>query len=110
MGIRDEASLSPRERAALAGLEARAAAEDPRLADKLAGARRWQWPRPRVPAVLTGLAPLVWGPLLVVIGVAAMVVGLSVGTALGVAGAVVTAGGLTLVVRGIQGHRRPPDH
>ena len=40
MSARDDASLTDRERAALAGLEATAAAEDPRLASRLKGSSR----------------------------------------------------------------------
>ena len=40
MSARDDASLTDRERAAFAGLEATAAAEDPRLASRLKGSSR----------------------------------------------------------------------
>jgi Protein of unknown function (DUF3040) len=93
MGTRDEASLSPQERAALAGLEARAVEDDPGLAARLAaGSRRF---RLRIPAWVPGLATRLWfGPLLIMIGLLLVLISLSVSLALGVVGALVTAAGL----------------
>ncbi len=93
MGTRDEASLSPQERAALAGLEARAVEEDPALAARLAaGSRRF---RPHIPSWAPGLGARLWfGPVLLVIGLLLVVTSLSVSLVLGVVGALITAAGL----------------
>jgi hypothetical protein len=94
MSIRDEASLSAQERAALAGLEARAAADDPRLAANLKTGLRRSWSLPRWD-MGSRLASTLWvGPLLSVAGLAIMVLSLSVSIALGVVGAFVACAGL----------------
>ena len=111
MSTRDDASLTARERAALASLAAVAAAEDPQLARRLRGASR----RRAVPQLLRipGWMRSRWlaGPL-VVVGLALVVVGLSVTVVLGVAGAAIAACGLWLTARAIQSRwfvARPPD-
>ncbi len=102
MSARDEATLSAAERAALAGLESKAEADDPRLAAQLRGGLRRR-PAPRVPAGLVRASQTWAGPMTAVVGLAMMVLGLSsllvvslLGVALLVAGLAMTA---TLVRR-----------
>lgn len=102
MSLRDEAQLSPQERAALAQLEALAQADDPRLAAHLRGqravfARHWR---------LTRIRPRAWwGPALTVIGLVAMVWSLAfpLGLPVGIAGALATTAGLWLGTRWLHG-------
>lgn len=101
MSARDDASLTDRERAALAGLEATAAAEDPRLASRLKGSSRLRvtthfpgipaWPRSRW-----------WAGPLIVIGLVLVLVSLSTVWVVGVAGVVVAACGLWVVAGAVQ--------
>ncbi|MBO0692587.1 MAG: DUF3040 domain-containing protein [Acidimicrobiaceae bacterium] len=93
MSPHDEAMLSPAERAALAGLESKAEADDPRLAAALRGGIRRSFPTLRVPPALIHSALVRsaggWiGPLLVVVGLAVMIVALSSLTILAAFGAV----------------------
>ncbi|MGH9094764.1 MAG: DUF3040 domain-containing protein [Acidimicrobiales bacterium] len=119
MSARDDATLSAQERAALAGLEARAESDDPRLANQLRGQKG---PRPQVHlSVPPGLVAwwsrtnlLVVGPILAIAGLAGLVVGVSVSLVLGVAGAVVATAGLVMVAVAAEGRIRaarpkPPD-
>lgn len=94
MGTRDEASLSPQERAALAGIEARAMEDDPALAARLAAGLRFRL-RIQIPSWPPGLITRLWfGPLLVVLGLLVVVLSLSVSVVLGIFGAALTAAGL----------------
>lgn len=106
MGAPDEAMLSAQERAALAQLEARAAADDPRLAEHLRRSQRsnshhvehmgrlgtwWaaQWAR---------LRPALWGPILTIVGLILVVLGLATVLVLSVVGVLSAAAGLALLV------------
>ena len=101
MSTRDDASLNARERAALASLEAQAAAEDPQLARRLRGSNRFRLVTtlPRVPAWLWQSW---WGAPVAVVGLALMVLGLSTGLVVGLVGAVMATAGLAHA-----GRRRP---
>jgi hypothetical protein len=98
MSTRDDASLTAKERAALASLEATAAAEDPQLASRLRGSRGLHV-FTRVPAVPAWLRSSWWGVPLLVVGLALVVLSLSVSVVLGCFGAVLAAAGLWVVVR-----------
>jgi hypothetical protein len=100
MGTRDEASLSPQERAALAGLEARAVEDDPALAARLAaGVHRFKL---RIPEWAPRVLGALWfGPLVVVAGLFVVVVSLSVSVVLGVVGAALTAAGLAAIYNAV---------
>lgn len=113
-----DARLSAAERAALADLEAAAAAADPRLAERLKGAsesrvrtvlpalRRFQ---PEVLRLWVSFLRLGWwGVPLSAAGLALMVLGLSAGPAFCVLGAIVAVGGLRLVAEALEGHRHRP--
>lgn len=106
MGARDDARLSEQERAALAGLEAKAEHDDPRLAVRLRGHHARFRPQFHVPPVLVAwlgrLNPLVIGPVLGVLGLAGAVAGVAIGIPLGVAGLLVAVGGWFLFVRAIE--------
>src|SRR3984957_3135722 len=92
MGLRDDATLSPQERAALAGLEARAAADDPALAASLRGTDRFKL---TVPSWLPPLVGQLWvGPVLLVAGILLTLLSLSVSLVLGIFGALVMAAGI----------------
>ena len=97
MSTRDDASLTAKERAALASLEAMAAAEDPLLASRLRGSRGLRL-FTRLPSVPAWLRSTWWGDPALVVGLALMILSLSVSVALGIAGAVLAAAGLWLVV------------
>ena len=110
MSAPDEGMLTAQERAALASLEARAAADDPRLADHLRGLRSKErlraLPKPdvsrfsaTVSSTWASMRPLVWGPLLTVVGLVAVVFGLGVSLILSVVGVIVTATGLGFLVQ-----------
>lgn len=108
-----EEMLSAQERAALAQLEARAAADDPRLADHLRGAARRGGGRHELAAAAVlatrlwrRLHPPVWGPVLLVAGLALAVLGLSTTLAVGVLGVALTTAGLALVVEALAGRAR----
>ena len=107
MSTRDDARLTAEERAALSNLEATAMADDPQLAARLRGPRRWhpldaaarlqaitRWAR--IPA--WAYEPWFCLPA-VVVGLALAVLSLAVGWWLGVLGAVVAAWGITLFLR-----------
>ena len=99
----EEAVLSAQERAALAQLEQRAAADDPRLASQLRGAARRRAATARLVAAVAhlwaALRPAVWGPVLLVAGLTLTAVGVGAGLALGVVGVVLTTAALSLLVR-----------
>jgi hypothetical protein len=92
MSTRDEPSLSEREQAILAGLAAKAEAEDPTLAAALRGRRRA--PSVRVPAVPVPLRHWGWGAVLAVVGLLLVVLSLSAGLTLGVVGALAAFAGV----------------
>ncbi|HET9690626.1 MAG TPA: DUF3040 domain-containing protein [Acidimicrobiales bacterium] len=104
MDASDEAMLSARERAVLAQLEARAAADDPRWASQLgaAPARRAPDAARLLVAVAqrwAALRAVVWGPVLLVVGVAVAVAGVGAGLAVGLVGVAAAAAGLGLLAR-----------
>lgn len=101
MSPHDEAMLTAAERAALAGLESKAEADDPRLAAALRGGIRRSLPTLRIPPALIHSALVrsarTWlGPLLVVAGLAVMIVALSSLTILAAAGALAFVSGAAL--------------
>ncbi len=107
MSARDDAMLSAQERAALAGLEARAETDDPRLASHLRG-------QVSVPGrVRVTIPPGLWawaahvnlwlvGPVLAVLGLIGLLVGVAVSPVVGVLGAVAAAGGLVMLATAIE--------
>jgi hypothetical protein len=107
MASSDEAMLSAQERAALAQLEARAAADDPRLATQLRGDQLRRRSPGRLPdaAWLTTIAghlwaslrPALWGPVLLLGGLVLIVVGLSVSLLVGVVGVAMATAGIALL-------------
>jgi Protein of unknown function (DUF3040) len=117
MSTRDDARLTAQERAAFAGLEAAAAADDPQLAKRLRGSNGI-WIRSvlsrttRIAAA--GSQRLLhlgwWGIPIAVVGLLLVVVSMSAGLVLGVVGALISAFGLYLVARTIRDRRAPtPD-
>jgi hypothetical protein len=108
MASSDEAMLSDKERAALAQLEERAAAEDPRFASQLRGGqvRRRRpgglpdaaWATTIAGHLWASLRPAVWGPVLLVGGLALVVIGLAVSLVVGVVGVVLATAGIALLV------------
>ena len=118
MSTRD-ARLSPQERAALANLEAAAVADDPQFAARLRGSPmfRVRASAPRLLAFTVGqwraaLHHAWWGCPLTVVGFVLMVLGLSVGMALGLVGALVATAGLRLNAQmlydALQARRQTP--
>lgn len=114
-----DSELSAAERAALAGLEAAATADDPHLAARLRGstATRVRSVAPRVvPAVAVACVRVLgirwWGLAVVVAGVALMVLGLGAGLAISVAGVAVTIVGLRVVAEAVSARfaARPGRH
>ena len=115
MSTRDDARLTAQERAAFAGLEAAAAADDPQLAKRLRGSNGI-WIR----SVLTRISRIAaagshrllnlgwWGIPIALVGLVLVVVSMSVGFALGVAGALIATFGLYLVARAIRERRTAP--
>jgi hypothetical protein len=108
MRPRDDAALTANERASLAELEAKAAAEDPLLARRLRGSRR--------PVVIGRLCRVPmwrgrawWGPSLILIGLALVALSLSTVWALGVAGLLFTASGLGIVAAAVERRRSKPS-
>jgi Protein of unknown function (DUF3040) len=96
----DDASLTAGERAALAGLEANAAAEDPSLASRLRGSGR----RPVIAhpgRIRTADRPGWWGAPLVLIGLILVALSLSTAWALGVVGSLIAVGGLYLIAASV---------
>jgi hypothetical protein len=98
MSTRDDASLTAKERAALASLEATAAAEDPQLASRLRGSRRLHL-FPGLPAIPSWLRSAWWGVPALAVGLALVILSLSVSVLLGFVGAVLAAAGLWLLVK-----------
>ena len=97
IGTRDEVGLSAQELAALSNLEARATAADPDLAARLRGLGRGR-PSARMIAISSGVGRWVrsaWAAAAaMVVGLTLTVVGISVGLAVGVVGAVLLGAGL----------------
>ena len=113
-----DARLSAAERAALADLEAAAAASDPHLAARLKGASASR-ARSVLPAV-SRLRPEAlrlwvsflklgwWGAPLTVAGLALIVLGISAGPVVSVLGVVVTVCGLRLLAELVERRRHRP--
>jgi Protein of unknown function (DUF3040) len=106
MSTRDDASLSARERAALASLEAQAAAEDPQLSRRLRGSNRFRLVT-RVPRIPAWLWQSWWGAPVAVIGLALMVLSASTGLVVGLVGAVTATAGLRMLAGAIEARRSP---
>jgi hypothetical protein len=108
MGLRDEASLTARERAALANLEARVAADDPNLARRLSGRRRQI--HLRVPALPAWDGPAWWCAPVMVIGLVLAAVGIATTMAVAVVGVLIELAGLRMlavvVERRLRHHRQ----
>jgi hypothetical protein len=102
MSTRDEATLSAAERAALAGLESKAEADDPRLAAQLRGGGRVR-PSLQVPPGLIRASQTWAGPVVVVAGLAMMILSLSSSVGLALTGAVLLVAGL-LMTAGLVRH------
>jgi hypothetical protein len=95
MSTRDEATLSDAERAALAGLETKAEADDPRLAAQLRGRHRTR-PRIKVPPVLVRASHSMLGPVITAVGLILAVLTLSVSVPLALLGALLLVVGLVM--------------
>jgi Protein of unknown function (DUF3040) len=104
MSTRDDANLTDRERAAFAGLEAAAAVADPGLAGRLQRSSRLRSIIYRVRRRCRG-----WAVPLVLAGLALMVLSLSTTSVLGVAGALLVAGGLHSLARAVHQRWGQPD-
>jgi Protein of unknown function (DUF3040) len=114
MSTRDDARLTAQERAAFAGLEAAAAADDPQLAKRLRGSNR-VWIR----SVVTRITRMAaagsqwlrhlgwWGIPIEVLGLLLVVVSMGAGLVVGIVGALISAFGLCLVALAIQDRRAP---
>ena len=110
-----DARLSAAERAALADLEAAAAASDPHLAARLKGG-----PPARLRIPLPSFAPGLlrvwksflgigwWAAAVTLIGLALTVLGLSAGLGLSVLGALVAAAGLRALAEAVERRRSAP--
>jgi hypothetical protein len=101
MSTRDDASLTARERAALASLEAMAAAEDPQLARRLRGSSRLGW-LPALPPMPAWCRRSWWGGPVALLGLVVMVLSVSAGLWLGIAGAALTTAGLRMLIGAIE--------
>jgi hypothetical protein len=95
MSTRDEATLSAAERAALAGLESKAEADDPRLAAQLRGGGH-ALPSLHLPAALVRASQTWVGPVVAVAGLVLMILTLSSAVVLALVGALLFMGGLLL--------------
>ena len=101
MGTRDDASLSAQERAALAHLEAAAAADDPQLAAWLRGPGRLHLlaSLPKLPAWMRNRW---WGGPIALLGLVLVVLSMSTGWILGIFGAGLATVGLWLLVEAVR--------
>jgi hypothetical protein len=95
MSTRDEATLSDAERAALAGLESKAEADDPRLAAQLRGRHR-SLPKITIPPVIPRMSHTVLGPVIAVVGLALTVLALSVSVPVSLLGALLLVIGMVM--------------
>jgi hypothetical protein len=108
MSTRDDAKLTDRERAALAGLAAAAAVADPGLAGRLQRSSQLRRIFYLVPFVVRRRCRRWAGPLGIA-GLALMVLSLSTTSVLGVAGALLVAGGLHSLARAVHQRWGQPD-
>jgi hypothetical protein len=92
----NEAGLTDRERAILAGLAEKAAADDPMLADRLRGGGRLD--RLRLPEVPAFVHHWACGVVCAVVGLAVVILGLSTSIVLGIVGLLFTSFGVVLAV------------
>jgi Protein of unknown function (DUF3040) len=92
----NEAGLTDRERAILARLAEKAAADDPVLASRLRGGGRLD--RLRLPEVPAFVQHWACGVLCAVVGMAVVVVGISTSVVLGVVGLLFTILGVVLAI------------
>jgi Protein of unknown function (DUF3040) len=108
-----DVSLNAEERAALASIEAKAAAEDPQLAALLKGSGRG-WLRSVLPR-LAAVAAAKWRYLMAhswlgfpitLVGLALVVAGMSGGLVVGLIGAVLAAAGLRMGLQAVDDYRR----
>jgi hypothetical protein len=97
MSTRDDASLTDRERAALASLEAVAAAEDPQLAKRLRGTNRLHLTA-RLPSVPAWLQSRWMAAPLLLVGLILVLLGLATTFVLSILGVLLTAAGLGLAL------------
>ncbi len=110
MSTRDEASLNARERAALASLEAQAAAEDPVLARRLRGSSPFRFVT-KMPGIPAWLWQSWWGTPVALLGLVLVVLSLGTGFVVGLVGALMLTAGLRMLGGAIQGRgsaSRPP--
>lgn len=111
MSTRDDAKLSDKERAALAGLEAEAEADDPGLAAHLRGRRGGHRKPLTVPPQLTAASRTALGPIVAVLGLFVVVLTLSASVAVAALGLVVMVAGATMssvLVRSVISARAKP--
>jgi hypothetical protein len=108
-----DARLSAAERAALANIEAAAAAEDPHLAARLKGtaSSRFKTLPPLVVSYLVGRWHTVlrlrwWGIPTAVVGFVLMVLGISTSGAVSLAGALICAIGLRVLAQMVEDRRK----
>lgn len=110
MSAPDDMVLSAEERAALASLEARAVADDPRLHDhlkSLRAARRFgaaampdlDWLTTAVARVWARMHPMIWGPILLVVGLVLTVLGVATTLVVSVLGVAIAGLGVALLVQ-----------
>lgn len=104
MSTRDDASLTARERAALASLEAQAAAEDPTLARRLRGSNPLGLVT-KVPRIPAWLWQSWWGGPVAVIGLVLVVLSPSTGFVVGLVGALMLTAGLRMLGGAVQARR-----
>lgn len=95
-----DAGLTDRERAILAGLAEKAAADDPLLASRLRGGSRLD--RLRLPEVPAWVHHWVCGVVCAVVGLAATVLGVATTLVLGVVGLLFTVLGVYLAVTAVS--------
>lgn len=101
MGVQDDARLNAHERAALAGIEMKAAAEDPLLARRLKGSG-WNLLVARVHKARTRMRRSWFAAPLIAVGLVLVTLSLSIAWPLGVVGSLMTMGGLWMLATGVQ--------
>ena len=104
MSTRDDPSLTARERAALASLEAQAAAEDPTLARRLRGSSPFGLVT-KVPRIPAWLWQSWWGAPVAVLGLVLVGLSPSTGLVVGLVGALMLAAGLRMLGGAVQARR-----